>query len=353
MRSAKKWLLITMIELYTALIVLGGITFIIDPFFHYHAPLKQLQYPINNERYQNDGIVKHFTYDAVITGTSMTENFKASEFDRLFGTNSVKVPFYGAHYKETSDNLKRAIQYNPEIRYILYGLDYNKLLFDKDTKRFGNSPEYLYDENFFNDVYYLLNKDVLFHKTLPVISYTHSGGTTTDFDTYCNWMSSYTFGKAAVDKTYERAEKAESSIPFTLRDQEIVEETLDQNVISLAAANPHITFYLFFTPYSIYYWDSLNQTGELERQLKAERTAIEQMLDYDNIQLYSFFDNFELICDLNNYKDSGHYGEDVNTQILQWIYDKEHLLTKDNYLEYCKRIEEFYSTYNYNMLFDS
>lgn len=45
MRSAKKWLLITMIELYTALIVLGGITFIIDPFFSLPCALKTVAIP--------------------------------------------------------------------------------------------------------------------------------------------------------------------------------------------------------------------------------------------------------------------------------------------------------------------
>ena len=44
----------------------------VDPFFHFHKPVSSLSYPLVNERYQNDGIARHFDYDAVITGTSMT-----------------------------------------------------------------------------------------------------------------------------------------------------------------------------------------------------------------------------------------------------------------------------------------
>lgn len=65
-----------------------------DPFFHYHKPMTdQYFYRISNARNQNDGITRQFTYDALITGTSMTENFKASEMDILFGVQSVKVLF--------------------------------------------------------------------------------------------------------------------------------------------------------------------------------------------------------------------------------------------------------------------
>ena len=72
----KIWLAGTLVITITALALLASITIYIDPLFHYHAPLKNYEYPINNERYQNDGITRHFTYDGIITGTSMTENFK-------------------------------------------------------------------------------------------------------------------------------------------------------------------------------------------------------------------------------------------------------------------------------------
>lgn len=49
--------------------------------YHYHAPLEDFAYLLdrNNERYQNYGILSHFSYDTIITGTSLTENFKSSE----------------------------------------------------------------------------------------------------------------------------------------------------------------------------------------------------------------------------------------------------------------------------------
>ena len=77
-----------------------------------------LSYPDGNERYQNDGIIRNFTYDAVITGNSMTENFRTSELNELFGVNAVKVPLNGSKFKEVDEQVRRAIRHNPDIRLV-------------------------------------------------------------------------------------------------------------------------------------------------------------------------------------------------------------------------------------------
>lgn len=63
----KKWGITLLVLVGVCLAGIAGLTAVVDPFFHYHKPLECLSYPLNNERYQNDGIVKHFDYDAVIT----------------------------------------------------------------------------------------------------------------------------------------------------------------------------------------------------------------------------------------------------------------------------------------------
>ena len=39
-----------------------------DPYFHYHGPFSSFSYRLYEERYINDGISRHFNYDAIITG---------------------------------------------------------------------------------------------------------------------------------------------------------------------------------------------------------------------------------------------------------------------------------------------
>lgn len=354
MKDNKKWVISFIAVFLIFLVGTGVLTIIIDPYFHYHKPLSCLQYQIYNQRYQNDGIVKHFDYDAVITGTSMTENFKASEFNELFGVNSIKVPFSGASYKEINDNLTAAIKYNPNIKIVVRCLDYYRFLDAADTMRYEDDfyPRYLYDSFLLNDVRYIFNKTILFRDTLGTIEYTRKGGITTDFDAYSNWAGGYTFSKDAVDAVYVRAEKAEVITSITNENYQNITENITQNVTELAKEHPEIEFYFFFSPYSIYYWDELSRLGTMELYLDAEKYIIELLLKFDNIHLFSFTTEYDMICDLNNYKDSRHYSEDINSQILIWIKEGAHELTKENYEEYCTQMREFYLNYDYDSLFN-
>lgn len=351
--SGKKWTMTFLIVVLVLLSGAGAVTVVIDPYFHYHKPLAGLQYVIENQRYQNNGIVKHFDYDAIITGTSMSENFKTSEMNALFGVNAVKVPFSGSSYKEINDNLKVAARYNPGIKIIVRCLDYDDLLCPADTMNYEEDsyPRYVYDDFLFNDAEYVFNKEILLGDTCRVIQYTRSGGITTDFDTYGNWMENRKFGKEALDELYVRPQKAAEAVAITDDDYQMIMENITKNVTDLADEYPEIDFYLFFSPYSIYFWDQLHQDGTLDRQLDAEKYAIELMLRSDNIHLFSFFTEYGMICDLNNYKDILHYREEINSQMLRWMREGVHELTQENYMEYCSQMKEFYRNYDYDSLF--
>lgn len=347
----KIWIIGTLSLMVFSLIAIVSVTVYIDPFFHYHAPLKKYQYPINDERYQNDGITKNFAYNAIITGTSMTENFKKSEADKIFNANFIKVPFSGGRYKEINDNLIKAYNSWHEIKYVIRCLDYSSLILDKDARREGTDyPEYLYNDNPFDDIRYVLNKSILLNRTLDIISYTSNGNKTTSFDDYANWNDSYTFGAETVLGTYTLGEQSTEKAVLSKEEETMVIENINQNVTELARIHPETTFYLFFPPYSICYWDELNNTNEIDKRIDAEEIAIKEMLEYSNIRLYSFCDNYELICNLDNYKDLAHYGEWVNSWILEWMYKGKNQLTKSNYKQYIENIRNFYNSYDYASL---
>ena len=86
-KTWKKFLIQELTITGLLLIAVAGLVAYVDPFFHYHAPIDGFSYIMDNERYQNDGITRNFEYDALITGTSVSENFRASLVDELFGVN--------------------------------------------------------------------------------------------------------------------------------------------------------------------------------------------------------------------------------------------------------------------------
>ena len=71
----KKWFIGTLIGIVSILLLLVAMVCVIDPYFHYHASIEGVSYRLGNQRYINDGIARHYDYDAIIIGTSMTENF--------------------------------------------------------------------------------------------------------------------------------------------------------------------------------------------------------------------------------------------------------------------------------------
>lgn len=352
--NSKIWCKLLLFGLAGVLVATGCMTAIVDPFFHYHKPLKELQYPIDNQRYQNYGIVKNFEYDAIITGTSMTENFKTSEFEELFSADAVKVPFSGGSYKEINDLLKKAYDSNTEIKYIVRGLDGSRLFDDKDAMRYEMElyPWYLYDENIVNDVEYIFNKEILCNNTVDVLLHTMRGKKTTNFDEYCEWDTDAKYGKVHVDTQYERTSKSDNAQVFSDEDRSRLAANIEQNVLDLVKENPNTDFYYFIPPYSIYWWDDCNQDGNLHRTMEAFKYMSELIVQQENVYLFCFFDEYDLITDMNNYKDTMHYSGEINSKILQWMSNGQHRLTRENYVDYWNSVEQYYSNYDYDALFN-
>lgn len=347
----KKFGILFVITFIFSIIIISLTVIIIDPYFHYHKPLKKLNYNLdtNYQRYQNDGIVKHFGYDAIITGTSMTENFKTSEFDELFNVNSVKVPLSGAYYKEIDELLKSAFKNNKNIKYVIRSLDSNAIYIYKDdySHSLDNYPFYLYNNFVLDDYKYILNKEVLINSLLT-LTYKKS----TSFDEYSNWNGKYEFGQNALDNTYIRKFEKNKNKKIKNKDIQILKGTINQNIISTIKKHPDIEFYIFYPPYSIYQFDFYNRYGALDKYLIGEEIVTRMLLEYKNIHLFSFLDNYDIITNLNNYRDKIHYSEEVNSYILKSMKMREHELTKDNYKNYYDKIIEYYHNYDYDSLFD-
>lgn len=355
-KRSKVWIIGYFILVLGALLVIARWVVRVDPFFHYHAPLlDSYYYELNNERSQNDGISKHFDYNALITGTSMTENFKTSEMDQIFGTKSIKVSYSGGSYKEINDNVKVALSHNPDLKTVVRGLDMAKFTEQVDLMRedLGEYPFYLYDQNIFNDVNYVFNRDVVFKYVAPMILANDDEGFQpgiTSFDSYANWMSGDTFGVNAVCPNGVPVVQAGEAVHLSDAERDNVLETVRQNVTSIAESYPDVTFYYFFTPYSIMWWQPLISNGTVYKQIEAERIVIEEILQYDNIKLYSFNGLTDMITDLNNYKDTMHYGSLINSLILRYMKDGKCLLTQDNYEQYLEEELHFYVTYDFTQL---
>ena len=177
-KAASKWIAGTLAAVILMLAVFAGICIYVDPFCHYHVPLDGYDYSTwSNVQYLNDGIIRCYDYGGIITGSSMTENFKASEAEELFGVSFIKIPLAGGGFKEINEQLERVYARGKNPKYVITSLDDYAIEQSKDeTHRDLSEAEYLYNDNVFDDVNYLFNLKVFTRYTLTILEHPLNGG---------------------------------------------------------------------------------------------------------------------------------------------------------------------------------
>lgn len=355
--SSRKWVCACLLLVAAGLLATGVFVFIIDPFFHYHAPyVSSFWYVLDNERSQNDGILRHFEYDSVIIGTSMTENFKTSEAQSAFGGQWVKVPFPGATYKEINQYVALALKVKGRLANVIRCIDLDRIFNGRDAMRedMGVYPEYLYNENPLDDVKYLLNRSVLFERCLPTVATCRWQSGITSFDKYAFWSDDFEYGPVRVigNRSPEVGISARVQLGLSAEERKELRAVIRQNVVSMIESNPETPFMLFFPPYSAVFWYDALRDGSYGKRLEAERLLIETLVGVPNVRLFAFDDFQDLVSDFNHYRDAEHYGAWVNSQLLVWMHEGVGLLTRENYGRYLSNKDQMYRTMDWKRLFE-
>lgn len=314
--NSRTFTFLTLAALAVLLGTCGLLVFVVDPYFHYRAPrIDRFAYVLDSQRCQNDGIVRRFAYRALVTGSSMTENFKASDVERLWGLPTVKVPFSGASFRELRRIVQTAGAANRNLELVIVGIDVNKLLMDKDWMRndLGTFPDYLYDDNLFNDVKYLLNADAIMASVRGLFG---PAGMRTTFDDYSRWHTAKTlYGAAAGIRRPDEPVPPVAQQPFTADDDRRARENAVANFAPMAKCTRRLL--LFFTPYSELRMDCWRREGRYERFMAAKRAFADEIRKIPNARIFDFSDDREIVDNPENYRDLDHYGPWVNTRILE------------------------------------
>ncbi len=344
----KHYLLSVIVLTAVGLSAVGAVNYYVDPFYYYRGVKEGEQVVSFGEMYQNFGMAENFEYDALITGTSMTESFTASQFSENFDCDAIKLPFAGGHTKDFTMLFEHAFSTH-DIAYVFYGLDTYTLLTETDTTRF-EFDKYQTSDNPIYDVQYLLNWDILFNYSYQKYSLTHSASYTFNVDDMYKWGADSVYGKDIVlsGRTLE---------PFAedYGVSEAVQALVVSNIASIEqyiTDNPDTQFYIFFPPYSIVYWQEQMEEGGVSTQMYTLQTACETLLAHDNVRLYSFMMDYALITNLDNYKDHTHYSEAINTWMCDAMLNDDYLITMANYEQILSDFEMFIRSYDYSILYE-
>lgn len=320
MHKYRQWARRFLLVAAGSLLLVALLNVVVDPLQQYRQA--SFYTPVyKSSRYLNPGLAKTHKFDTVVLGTSMIENCRPSYMDQVLGGKSIKLPLSGGTAYEEAQTLQVVLR-RPEVTRVIIGVDL--FSFKGDPQKLahgpGSLPLYLYDNNLLNDVQYLLSLDTLdYYRYLFRNNFSNrKRKDPTTYDDYEYWAKRALFGEEIV---WEQWQKGRFNTDFNARDFEFatLKTSFDYNLLPLFQQTPHVTFELFFPPYSPLAWIDTANKGALNDALAFKQYLVSAVQTLDNVKVFDFQDVAEITHNLDNYKDVSHYRPEINDAIIDAI----------------------------------
>ena len=354
--SEKKSCIQLLCFLAAGLVLTALFVFCVDPFYHYHNAWFGIPVVLENAVYQTPGAARNFDYDSVIVGTSMTENFRASWFAEELGWNTVKLSYSGARTDDMRAILDEVFSRKEPPAHIVMDINAYQLT-EPSWSRYADRPQYLYDRNPITDISYLYNHDVALAGLNRILDRLENRQS--DLDAAYTWEDPSYFGRLQAQESARQiredltadgaAGKHDRVITPLSSWLEVCDQNLD-NITPFIEMYPETEFVIFYPPYSMLYWEQEVLKGELEEMMQVYRHSLSRLLSYENVTIYYFQDEEEIITNLDNYRDVSHYGPQFNRYIFECIRDGKNVLTEDNMEEHLDKMYKFAEGFDYYSL---
>ena len=344
----KKFIQRTITYTFLTLVLISAIVVVIDPFSRYHAPWFGLAAVETDERTSAIGVARNLEYDTALIGSSMSENFKRSWFeDGVFGNKCVKLSLQGAHYGDYRLVLDEVLKH-PGTKNVVFCLD--TYLFADAADAYPQTIEDYYVADVgLSDIHYLLNKSVVFDYIPKFLVTNVREGY--DNDNAYVWSDDYQYSKYAARLAYmsERLLTPQPEKPYDAYFENA--DAFTDPFIEQIKSHPDVTFYLYAPPYSMLFWDDVVLRGNATATICVQEREYKKLLECENVRLFYFQDDKDVITDLANYRDYSHYKQDVNYYMYEAMRDGTHEITSDTYYDVLLDMYNYAITYDYEQCF--
>lgn len=348
--NSKKMVIVTFSLLLSALVVMGTINFAVDPLFQYHKPWFGLKPYIVSESYQNPGIAKNFDFDNAVVGNSLTANFIVSDLNDALGGKTVKLTGDGTYVVHWVHMFELLANRTDQPEKILIDLDPHIFTIpSEEPKSESHLPFYLYDNNYLNDVEYLFNFTLTKNYTYRSVE-SNIKSNLPDYNLVYMWGGEGDSGKELALKNYYIDEKKDINkrCLYTKDNLNLLKEYIERM--------KDTEFIFFCSPYSVLFWYDIIEEGFFPEYKDAYAETFRFMSHFDNVSVYFWTDDemMSVVSDLDNYKDSYHYGAHINKDILKRIKENKGLLSKDEDV-WQAELDKYFSymeSYDYSVIFE-
>lgn len=311
--TRKRWCLLTAAMLAVSLAAVIALVVIVDPFEIYHRALfYNPPYESETQMYSGAGVAKSYTYDSIIVGSSMTENCRPSIYDEALGGRFVKLSMNAGQSLDHAKMMEIAFRTH-DVSHVVYGMDFFSFSLYYNNQK-AKTPDYLYDDNLFNDVQYWLNKSVLFSSIPKALANIGTPDEDKTRDSMYLWHPPEMPGESGlrVGVNLQAPIPAQADVS---RGEEFARLGLEHNLLPFIREHRDTTFTVFFPPYSLLYWAQQAAEGNLDTCIAQKNIMAQTLLAEPNVALFDFQAHFDWIENYDLYYDLIHYISAVNDEM--------------------------------------
>ena len=317
--TRKSWCLLTAAMLAASLAAMVALEVIVDPVEIYHRALfYNPPYESETQMYSGAGVAKSYTYDSIIVGSSMTENCRPSVYDEALGGRFVKLSMNAGQSLDHAKMMEIAFRTH-DVRRVVYGMDFFSFSLYYNNQK-AKTPDYLYDDNLFNDVKYWFNKSVLFSSIPQALKNIGTPDEDKTRDSMYLWHPPEMPGESGL----RAGVNLDAPIPAqtdVARGEEFARLGLEHNVLPFIRAHRDTTFTIFFPPYSLLYWADQAAGGNLDTCIAQKNLMAKTLLAEPNVELFDFQAHFDWTQNYDLYYDLIHYISEVNDEMAAMLAD--------------------------------
>lgn len=310
---------------------------------YYYFNLERLRFNMlspKDEREFNAVIGRYFKFDSIIIGTSMSENFKCSEFDKVTGGYSQKLTTSGGIISEIAFMADYAFKHQQIKNVLLDILPYSYL---------SVKPEYEIDQRIYNNSAITIHDLVNGTKLSTIVKYQKSirnnvAKKSIDRDTIYSWSKQFPCGlKPFAISLFAQSSAFKNHGKFWKNyDRKLACSNIDNYLLPMIKNHPDTIFYVYLPPCSI-----LDLSIDPKSYKDFRNIIMDKLIPCQNVKLYDFQSAKHITADWSNYKDVIHYSAEISSWIIRQLDKAEYRVTTGNRYNFEKRFDETVAAFDH------
>ncbi|MGL5964984.1 MAG: hypothetical protein ACRCZ2_11420, partial [Fusobacteriaceae bacterium] len=266
-------------------------------------------------------------FDSILIGSSMTRNFEIDNIDKIFNWKTIKLTMSAATQRDIFFTYNFVKEVNPNLKNIIMAVDIETFFQKKDFQKIEFDKSFYVKNRDFNLGYLLNFRTIKYSLEFLKLNIFKSEKEIKDI---YKLGYKYEYKKDNIlnlVKDYKK--EINSNLENNVLDSQKLENMKDNYVNNLKIileSSKDKTFYLFFPPYSIHYYDNLVIDGSIDEYRNFKEFLIKELVEYENVKIYDFQGIDSIITNFDNYGDLMHFSPEVSQQILEYMYKDEYIV---------------------------